>query len=68
MSRSNRCYPRRRGTSPWLRAYVSVVVTDTARLDVDHLISLAQGYNSERTPWSPAPREAYANDQDSPTL
>ncbi|MFE0654763.1 HNH endonuclease family protein [Streptomyces sp. NPDC059534] len=50
----------------WLSAYDNVVVTDAARLDVDHFVPLAEVYDSEQTPWSPARREAYANDQDSP--
>ncbi|MGW6414867.1 HNH endonuclease family protein [Streptomyces sp. NPDC055055] len=50
----------------WLSRYDNVVVTDAARLDVDHFVPLAEVYDSEQTPWSPARREAYANDQDSP--
>ncbi|WP_308409640.1 HNH endonuclease family protein [Streptomyces sp. A3M-1-3] len=50
----------------WLSAYDNVVVTDAARLDVDHFVPLAEVYDSEQTPWSAARREAYANDQDSP--
>ncbi|MEU3317152.1 HNH endonuclease family protein [Streptomyces sp. NPDC006662] len=50
----------------WRSAYDDVIVTDAARLDVDHFIPLAEVYDSERTPWSAARREAYANDQDSP--
>ncbi|MFE9933559.1 HNH endonuclease family protein [Streptomyces sp. NPDC005533] len=50
----------------WRSAYDNVVVTDAARLDVDHFVPLAEVYDSERTPWSAARREAYANDQGSP--
>ncbi|THA45661.1 HNH endonuclease family protein [Streptomyces sp. A1136] len=50
----------------WRSAYDNVVVTDAARLDVDHFVPLAEVYDSERTPWSAARREAYANDQNSP--
>ncbi|MFE5591208.1 HNH endonuclease family protein [Streptomyces sp. NPDC056549] len=50
----------------WVSKYDNVVVTDAARLDVDHFVPLAEVYDSEQTPWSPARREAYANDQDSP--
>ncbi|MFE5546769.1 hypothetical protein ACFQ71_23465 [Streptomyces sp. NPDC056534] len=50
----------------WLSKYDNVVVTDAARLDVDHFVPLAEVYDSEQTPWSPARREAYANDQESP--
>lgn len=50
----------------WRSAYDNLVVTDAARLDVDHFVPLAEVYDSERTPWSAARREAYANDQNSP--
>ncbi|MEW5655281.1 HNH endonuclease family protein [Streptomyces cinereoruber] len=50
----------------WLSKYDNVVVSDAARLDVDHFVPLAEVYDSEQTPWSAARREAYANDQDSP--
>lgn len=50
----------------WRSAYDDVVVTDAARIDVDHFVPLAEVYDSEPTPWSAARREAYANDQGSP--
>ncbi|MET9694714.1 HNH endonuclease family protein [Streptomyces sp. NPDC006514] len=50
----------------WRSAYDDVVVTDAARLDVDHFVPLAEVFDSEQTPWSAARREAYANDQNSP--
>ncbi|QES52851.1 HNH endonuclease [Streptomyces venezuelae] len=50
----------------WRSAYDDVVVTDAARLDVDHFVPLAEAYDSEQTPWSAGRREAYANDQNSP--
>ncbi|MGW2997554.1 HNH endonuclease family protein [Streptomyces sp. NPDC001193] len=43
-----------------------IVVTDAARLDVDHFVPLAEVFDSEQVPWSAARREAYANDQASP--
>ncbi|MEV7416489.1 HNH endonuclease family protein [Streptomyces sp. NPDC089919] len=50
----------------WRSAYDDTVVTDAARLDVDHFVPLAEVYDSEPAPWTAARREAYANDQDSP--
>ncbi|MER6523001.1 HNH endonuclease family protein [Streptomyces sp. NPDC001553] len=50
----------------WRSAYDNLVVTDAARLDVDHFVPLAEVYDSEQTPWSAARREAYANDQNGP--
>ncbi|MFD9474873.1 HNH endonuclease family protein [Streptomyces goshikiensis] len=50
----------------WRSAYDALIVTDAARLDVDHFVPLAEVFDSERTPWTAARREAYANDQASP--
>lgn len=50
----------------WRSAYDNLVVTDAAHLDVDPFVPLAEVYDSERTPWTAARREAYANDQNSP--
>ncbi|WP_324609449.1 HNH endonuclease family protein [Streptomyces sp. NRRL S-378] len=50
----------------WRSAYDNIVVSDAARLDVDHFVPLAEVYDSEQTPWTAARREAYANDQASP--
>ncbi|WP_416371146.1 HNH endonuclease family protein [Streptomyces sp. MB09-01] len=50
----------------WRSAYDDIVVTDAARLDVDHFVPLAEVFDSEQVPWSAARREAYANDQNSP--
>ncbi|WP_331730341.1 hypothetical protein [Streptomyces sp. NBC_00073] len=47
----------------WRSAYDNVVLTDAARLDVDHFVPLAGVHDSERVPWSAARREAYASDQ-----
>ncbi|WP_435860243.1 hypothetical protein [Streptomyces roseus] len=50
----------------WRSAYDDVVVTDAARLDVDHFVPLAEVFDSEQAPWSAVRRDAYANDQASP--
>lgn len=55
----------------WLSPYDDLVVSDAARLDVDHFVPLAEVFGSElKSPdgarWSAARREAYANDQNSP--
>ncbi|MFK0017654.1 hypothetical protein [Streptomyces sp. NPDC091027] len=34
----------------WLSKYDNVVVTDAARLDVDHFVPLAEVYDSEQAP------------------
>ncbi|MER8188185.1 HNH endonuclease family protein [Kitasatospora sp. NPDC094015] len=48
----------------WLSLYDDVVVTDAGRLDVDHLVPLAEAWDSGASAWSAAERQAYANDLD----
>ncbi|UUU44396.1 HNH endonuclease family protein [Streptomyces sp. NBC_00162] len=50
----------------WLSPYDDVVVTDSAGLDVDHFVPLAEVHDSGGFAWDAARREAYANDQASP--
>ncbi|GAA1239837.1 HNH endonuclease family protein [Kitasatospora nipponensis] len=46
----------------WYSAYDGVTVTDSGALDVDHLVPLAEAWDSGASAWSPQEREAYAND------
>ncbi|WP_233289313.1 HNH endonuclease family protein [Kitasatospora sp. MBT63] len=46
----------------WLSLYDDVVVTDAGRLDVDHLVPLAEAWDSGASNWSAKEREVYAND------
>ncbi|UUY52363.1 HNH endonuclease family protein (plasmid) [Streptomyces yangpuensis] len=50
----------------WRSPYDNVVVTDAARLDVDHFVPLAEVHDSGGFAWGAVRREAYANDQASP--
>ncbi|MEU7553142.1 HNH endonuclease family protein [Streptomyces sp. NPDC044571] len=50
----------------WRSPYDNLVVTDAARLDVDHFVPLAEVHDSGGYAWDAARREAYANDQASP--
>ncbi|WP_097276132.1 HNH endonuclease family protein [Streptomyces sp. TLI_55] len=48
----------------WLSYYDEQEVTDPAKLDIDHMVPLAEAWDSGASTWSAARREAYANDQD----
>ncbi|MGW6461322.1 HNH endonuclease family protein [Streptomyces sp. NPDC055078] len=50
----------------WLSYYDEQTVTNLKSLDVDHVVPLAEAWGSGASAWSPARREAYANDQDAP--
>ncbi|MFE3114281.1 HNH endonuclease family protein [Kitasatospora indigofera] len=46
----------------WYSPYDAVSVTDAAGLDVDHMVPLAEAWDSGASSWSAAERQAYAND------
>jgi hypothetical protein len=46
----------------WLSPYDGVTVTDSSRLDIDHLVPLAEAWDSGAYAWTAGQREAYAND------
>lgn len=46
----------------WYSYYDAVTVTDPKGLDIDHMVPLAEAWDSGASQWSPARREAYAND------
>ncbi|MFG2463720.1 HNH endonuclease family protein [Streptomyces sp. NPDC048523] len=48
----------------WLSYYDEQEVSDPAKLDIDHMVPLAEAWDSGASAWSAARREAYANDQD----
>ncbi|MFF8775463.1 HNH endonuclease family protein [Kitasatospora sp. NPDC015120] len=50
----------------WYSIYDGVVVTDASALDVDHVVPLAEAWDSGASAWSAAERQAYANDLDEP--
>ncbi|MGW2016694.1 HNH endonuclease family protein [Streptomyces sp. NPDC001927] len=51
----------------WSSYYDGQVVNDPAKLDIDHMVPLAEAWDSGASAWTPARREAYANDQDAAT-
>ena len=51
----------------WLSYYDGQEVTDPAKLDIDHMVPLAEAWDSGASAWTHTLREAYANDQDAST-
>ncbi|MGW4725401.1 HNH endonuclease family protein [Streptomyces sp. NPDC004291] len=48
----------------WLSYYDGRTLTDINDIDIDHVVPLAESWDSGASSWTPARREAYANDQD----
>lgn len=46
----------------WLSAYDSSVIKIASKLDVDHLVPLAEAWRSGASKWSPSVRQSFAND------
>ncbi len=47
----------------WFSYYDERDVTPVGSLDIDHMVPLAEAWDSGASVWTPARREAYANDQ-----
>jgi hypothetical protein len=47
----------------WWSYYDATVVTSASRLDIDHMVPLAEAWDSGASAWTAQRREAYANDQ-----
>jgi len=50
----------------WRSLYDGLVFTDPSKLQIDHVVALAEAWDSGASAWTPARREAYANDLDAP--
>ncbi|MFB7938305.1 HNH endonuclease family protein [Streptomyces sp. NPDC056049] len=48
----------------WFSYYDGRTLTDTADIDIDHVVPLAESWDSGASAWTAQRREAYANDQD----
>jgi hypothetical protein len=46
----------------WLSPYDDLTFTDSARLDIDHVVPLAEAWDSGALAWPAPERQAYAND------
>jgi hypothetical protein len=51
----------------WLSYYDQVWVMSASDLDIDHMVPLAEAWDSGASAWTAARREAYANDQGAAT-
>jgi hypothetical protein len=51
----------------WWSYYDAAWVTSASGLDIDHMVPLAEAWDSGASAWTPARREAYANDQGAKT-
>ncbi|GGR48130.1 hypothetical protein GCM10010497_59380 [Streptomyces cinereoruber] len=47
----------------WISYYDNVEVSETGKLDIDHMVPLAEAWDSGANTWNAKRREAYANDQ-----
>ncbi|MFD3976348.1 HNH endonuclease family protein [Streptomyces cyaneofuscatus] len=47
----------------WVSYYDGQEVVSAGSLDIDHMVPLAEAWDSGASAWTPARREAYANDQ-----
>jgi hypothetical protein len=47
----------------WLSIYDNATVTEAGKLDVDHMVPLAESWDSGASAWDAKKREMYANDQ-----
>jgi hypothetical protein len=48
----------------WFSSYDGKTITNPSKLDVDHMVPLAEAWRSGAWKWSSAKRQAYANDLD----
>jgi Protein of unknown function (DUF1524) len=46
----------------WISPYDGVAVSDASKLDIDHLVPLAEAWDSGASAWTAQRREAFAND------
>jgi len=53
-------------TGQWYSAYDGVTTTDASKFDIDHVVPLAEAWDSGASTWDAARRTAYANDVDHP--
>lgn len=52
----------------WVSLYDGLTVTDAAKLDIDHMVPLAEAWRSGARAWTDVERKAFANDLTRPQL
>ncbi|MFF4104994.1 HNH endonuclease family protein [Streptomyces sp. NPDC001903] len=52
----------------WKSLYDGAVVTEASKMDIDHIVPLAEGWRSGAAAWDAARRKAFANDLTHPQL
>ena len=50
----------------WLSAYDGLILTDASQLQIDHVVALAEAWDSGASAWTPDRRMRFANDLDVP--
>jgi hypothetical protein len=50
----------------WVSIYDGFVTTDATKIEIDHVVALAEAWRSGAWAWDDARREAFANDLDEP--
>ena len=50
----------------WLSIYDNTKVTEAGKLDVDHMVPLAEAWDSGASVWDPLKKQQYANDMTDP--
>ncbi|MBB5916814.1 hypothetical protein BJY24_005726 [Nocardia transvalensis] len=55
-------------TGSWYSPYDDQTVTDPSKIDIDHVVPLAEAWRSGASGWSISERERFANDLEHPQL
>ena len=55
-------------TGRWFSNFDGVVITDSSKLDMDHMVPLKEAWDSGANAWSASRRQAFANDLDLPAV
>jgi hypothetical protein len=65
VARDEKC---RATSGKWLSPYDSIEITDATRIDIDHMVPLAEAWRSGAAKWNDERRKQFANDLTNPQL